>query len=160
MEQNTLSKPEKQAELISLIILLILLAVGIVVFIIAPNQIAISINEEGMAETLDGKSTLLMFPVLGLIISVAIAIIIRYWKRYDEEGEDGMPKHTMNIRIARLVKVLAMAGLLASLLESIKTAYYVSATVGTVCFISELVLVSAVFAFVIRQALVLFKAKQ
>ncbi len=160
MEQNTLSKPEKQAELISLVILVILLITGIAVYFVLPDQIAIHVNEEGIADRLDGKSTLLMFPFLGLIISVAIAMIIRYWKRYDEEDEYGVPKHTMNIRIARLAKVLAMTGLLASLLESIKTVYYTSATIGTVCFIAELLLVSAVFAFVIRQALVLFKAKQ
>lgn len=160
MEQQALSKPEKQAELISLIILLALVITTVVVYFIAPDKIATHINKEGIADTFDGKATLLLFPFLGLVISVSIALIIRYWKRYDEEDEDGVPKHTMHVRIARLAKVLAMTGLLASLLESIKTAYYVSSSIASICFVIELLLVSAVFAFVIRQALPLMKLNQ
>lgn len=160
MEQATLSKPEKQAELISLVLLIVLIITGIAVYVVAPTQIATHINEEGIADTFDSKSSLLMFPFLGLVFSISIALIVRYLKRYDEDDENGVPKHTKNIKITRLAKVLIMTGLLASLLETTKTAYYISSTIGTVCFVAELVLVSAVFAFVIRQALVLMKPPQ
>ena len=160
MEQAALSKPDKQAELISLVILIILIATGIVAFVVAPTEIATHINEEGLADAFEKKTTLLMFPFLGLVFSFSIALIVRYLKRYDEDDENGVPKHTKNIKIARLAKVLIMTGLLASLLETIKTAYYISATIGTICFVAELLLVSAVFAFVIRQALVIMKPAQ
>lgn len=160
MEQAAISKSEKQAELISFLILAILVLLGVVMYFIAPNSIPKHFNEEGMPDAFDKKTTLLLFPFLGLVLSVAIALIIRYVKNYDEPDSSGVGKHVLTIRIARLVKVLIMTGLLASLLETIKMAYYTDSSIGSICFIVELLLISAVFAFVIRQALAIYMPKK
>lgn len=159
---SKLERKERFLENMSLILLAVLLVVTPVVYFIVPEQILILGNKAaGALESYNSKSALWMFPVVGFVIYMALSIIKFYIVKYREEpipGED--PEHTVTVWMLRLVKTIAMAGLIISVLEVLVGASEEGSYTQMIAFLFEIILVAMVFIIAIREVMAKYGPKR
>lgn len=155
-----LTKTERLIELTSLTLLAVLLISSIIVYFMLPDVVPMMLDKEGNPALEESKSIVFQFPVIGVIVHIALTILIHYLVKYrdpDRPDAAGRPQHTTTVHIIRLVKVLLHAGLIVSILEILKNANVGVSSVTITVFIVELALVAAAFSFVIKQVIDMYK---
>src|SRR5690606_29412875 len=109
---------ERRFEIISLVLLAVLLLLTPIIWSVVPDKVLILTQDTGALDSYNNKSALWLFPLIGVIIYAAISIIKYYLIKYREAPAPGEePEHTTTVWMLRLVKMIAMAGLIISVLE-------------------------------------------
>lgn len=159
---SKLERRERFLENTSLILLAVLLVITPIVYFIVPEQVLILGDKAaGALENYNSKSALWLFPLIGFVIYMALSIIKFYIVKYREEpapGED--PEHTVTVWMLRLVKTIAMAGLIISVLEVLVSASKEGSAAAQAAFVVELVLVASVFYIAFREVMVRYGPKK
>ena len=155
-----LERKERRFERISLALLLILIILTPAAYFFIPDQMIQLTGAEGKAEMVSSKETLFIYPVIGVIIYIALSIIKYYLIKYRETSTGPEIEHATTVWVLRLAKVVVLTGLVVSVLETISNAYKGNATPAGTIFFSELVIVAAIFALVIKEVLDKYRAKK
>lgn len=146
-------KKERFLENLSLILLALLLVVTPIVYFIVPEKILILANEDaGAIETYNSKSALWLFPLIGFVIYMALSIIKFYLVKYRDEPVPGEElQHATTVWMMRLVKAIAMAGLIISVFEIMVVASEPGSTKAIVGLICEVAMVAGIFFIAFRE---------
>lgn len=146
-------KKERFLENLSLILLAILLVVTPIVYFIVPEKILIlTQSDAGAIDTYNSKSALWLFPLIGFVIYMALSIIKFYLIKYRDEPVPGEElQHATTVWMMRLVKVIAMGGLIVSVFEILVGASPEGSSQATVAFICEAVIVAGIFFIAIKE---------
>ena len=153
-----LPKNERIFEIISLVLLAVLLAITPMVYFMVPDKVLILSNKAGALDSYNSKSALWLFPLIGLVVYAALSIQKFYLIKYrDAPAKGEEPEHTTTIWIMRMVKMIAMAGLIISVLETWATANKGGSAI--IAFVSELAIVCAVFTIVIKEVVAKYGKK-
>lgn len=146
-----MSKAERFAEVISVLLLFMLLAGTAAAYIRLPEMIPTRLNAMDAPDGYEQKYTLLVYPVLGLVIYLAMSLINFFLiKQQDYEQEYREPQHARTVWLLRMGKVLIMAGLVLSVVEIVKVVYYDKDMVKDAIFIFEALFTVMILGFVIR----------
>lgn len=111
-------------------------------------------SKAGALEEYSSKSALWSFPIIGIVIYAALSILKRYLIKYREmpaKGEE--PEHATTVWVLRLVKMIALAGLIVTVFEVLVASSEKGTVAATVGFIAELVIVIVIFAIVIKEVI-------
>lgn len=155
-----LNKREQFFEKTSIALLIILLAITPVVYSIVPEQVLILKSKAGALQNYNSKSALWLFPLVGVIIYLAISIQKHYLIKYREQPAKGEePEHTTTVWILRLVKMIAMAGLIISVLEVLVTANS-GKPLAMAATVLEVIIVAAVFTLTLREVIAKYSVKK
>lgn len=157
---SKLEKKEQLYEKISLGLLVVLILLTPIVYSIVPEKVLILNNNAGELDSYNSKSALWLFPLIGVVIYAAISIQKHYLIKYREaplKGEE--PEHTTTVWILRLVKMIAMAGLIISVLEVLVAASEKGSTTANIGFVLELILVGAVFTIAFKEVMAKYVRK-
>ena len=150
---SALEKKDQVFEKISLTLLGVLFVVTPIVYSVVPDKVIIlGKNEAGALDSYNSKSALWLFPLVGVVIYAATSIIKHYLIKYREQplkGEE--PEHTTTIWILRLVKMIALAGLIISVFEVMTTAAKPGSTMAITGYILEVIVVAAIFTIVLKE---------
>lgn len=145
---SRLDNKERRFEIISLVLLAVLLLLTPVIWSIVPDKVLILQQDTGALDSYNNKSALWLFPLIGVVIYAALSIIKHYLIKYREAPAPGEePEHTTTVWVLRLVKMIAMAGLIISVLE-----VWVAAAKGSPAamagIVLEVLIVAALFTIV------------
>lgn len=159
---SKLEKREQLLEKISLALLVILVAMTPIVYSLVPDKvILLGNNKAGALESYSSRSLIWMFPVIGLVIYAAVSMQKFYLIKYraaPAKGEE--PEHTTTIWVLRLVKMIAMAGLIISVLEVMVTSAKPGSSMALTGFVMELLIVAAVFTIAFKEVVAKYVKKQ
>lgn len=157
---STLTKREQLLEKLSLALLLVLVAVTPIVYSLVPDKVLLLGKEKaGALDSYNSRSALWMFPLVGIIIYLAISIQKHYLIKYrDTPARGEEPEHTTTIWVLRLVKMIAMAGLIISVLE-VMVAAVPGSPMAITGFILELIIVSAAFTIAFKEVMAKYVKK-
>lgn len=158
---SKLTKREQLFEKISLALLAILVAMTPIVYYLVPDQvILLGKNKAGALDSYNSRSALWMFPLVGIIIYAAISIQKHYLIKYrDTPAKGEEPEHTTTVWVLRLVKMIAMAGLIVSVLEVMVTAAKPGSPMAIAGFVLELIIVAAVFTIAFKEVMAKYGKK-
>lgn len=150
---NRLDKRERRLEILSLVLLAVLLVVTPLIWAVVPEKVLILKQDTGALDSYNSRSALWMFPLVGLIIYAALSIIKHYLIKYRETPAPGEePEHTTTVWVLRLVKMIAMAGLIISVLE-----VWVAAAKGSSAamagIVLEVLVLAAIFLIAFREVM-------
>lgn len=157
---NKLEKKERQQEIISLALLGVLILITPIIYSIVPDKVLILNNDAGALDSYNSKTALWLFPLIGIVIYAAISFQKHYLIKYRETPLKGQePEHTTTVWVLRLVKMIAMAGLIISVLEVLVAASPKGTVAGIVGFATELIIVAAVFTIAFKEVLAKYGKK-
>lgn len=150
---NRLDKRERRLELLSLTLLAVLLVVTPLIWSVVPEKVLILKQDTGAPDSYNSRSALWMFPLVGIIIYAALSIIKHYLIKYRETPAPGEePEHTTTVWVLRLVKMIAMAGLIISVLE-VWVAAAKGSPVAMAGIVLEVLIVAALFTVVFKEVM-------
>lgn len=156
-----LKKNEKLFEQISLVLLVVLILITPLVYSIVPEKVLIlNSKDTGGLDSYNNKSALWLFPLIGVVLYAALSIQKYYLIKYREapaKGEE--PEHTTTVWILRMVKAIAMAGLIISVLEVFAAANQPGSPTVIACYITELIIVAAVFTMAFKEVMAKYGKK-
>lgn len=152
---SKLEKKEQLFEKISLSLLVVLVAMTPIVYSLVPDKVIIlGDNKAGALDSYNSRSALWLFPLVGVIIYLALSIQKHYLIKYrDTPAKGEEPEHTTTVWVLRLVKMIAMAGLIISVLEVMVTASQPGSPMAIAGFVLELVIVAAVFTIAFKEVI-------
>lgn len=158
---SKLTKREQLFEKISLALLVILVAITPIVYSLVPDQVILSgKNKAGALDSYNNRSALWMFPLVGIIIYAAISIQKHYLIKYrDTPAKGEEPEHTTTVWVLRLVKMIAMAGLIISVMEVMVTAAKPGSPMAIAGYVLELIIVAAVFTIAFKEVMAKYGKK-
>ncbi|MCB0695862.1 MAG: hypothetical protein KDC07_00775 [Chitinophagaceae bacterium] len=150
-----LKKNEQLFERLSLVLLAVLLVITPIVYMIVPEKVLIlSQKDAGGLDSYNNKSALWLFPLIGIIIYAALSIQKYYLIKYREAPAKGQePEHTTTVWILRMVKAIAMAGLIISVVEVLSGASEPGSAMVMGCYAVELIIVAGVFTLAFKEVL-------
>lgn len=157
---SKLEKKEQLYEKISLALLGVLILATPIIYSLVPEKVLILNNDAGALDSYNNKSALWLFPLIGIVLYTAISIQKHYLIKYREapmKGEE--PEHTTTVWVLRLVKMIAMAGLIISVLEVLVAASEKGSAMGMVGFVLELIIVGAVFTITFKEVMAKYVKK-
>lgn len=159
---SKLQKREQLLEKISLALLVILVAMTPIVYSLVPDKvILLGNNKAGALESYSSRSLLWMFPLIGIIIYIAVSLQKFYLIKYrDTPAKGEEPEHTTTVWVLRLVKMIAMAGLIISVLDVMVTASKPNSPLALTGFVTELLIVAAVFTIAFKEVMAKYVRKQ
>jgi hypothetical protein len=158
---SKLEKKEQLFEKISLSLLIVLVAMTPIVYSLVPDKVIIlGDNKAGALDSYNSRSALWLFPLVGVIIYLALSIQKHYLIKYrDTPAKGEEPEHTTTVWVLRLVKMIAMAGLIISVLEVMVTAAKPGSPMAIAGFVSELIIVAAVFTIAFKEVVAKYVKK-
>lgn len=158
---SKLEKKEQLFEKISLSLLVVLVAMTPIVYSLVPDKVIIlGDNKAGALDSYNSRSALWLFPLVGVIIYLALSIQKHYLIKYrDTPAKGEEPEHTTSVWVLRLVKMIAMAGLIISVLEVMVTASQPGSPMAIAGFVLELVIVAAVFTIAFKEVIAKYVKK-
>ncbi len=158
---SKLEKKEQLFEKISLSLLVVLVAMIPIVYSLVPDKVIIlGDNKAGALDSYNSRSALWLFPLVGVIIYLALSIQKHYLIKYrDTPAKGEEPEHTTTVWVLRLVKMIAMAGLIISVLEVMVTASQPGSPMAIAGFVLELVIVAAVFTIAFKEVIAKYVKK-
>jgi hypothetical protein len=158
---SKLEKKEQLFEKISLSLLIVLVAMTPIVYSLVPDKVIIlGNNKAGALDSYNSRSALWLFPMVGLIIYLALSIQKHYLIKYrDTPAKGEEPEHTTTVWVLRLVKMIAMAGLIISVLEVMVTAANPGSPMAIAGFVLELSIVAAVFTIAFKEVMAKYVKK-
>lgn len=158
---SKLEKKEQLFEKISLSLLVVLVAMTPIVYSLVPDKVIIlGDNKAGALDSYNSRSALWLFPLVGVIIYLALSIQKHYLIKYrDTPAKGEEPEHTTTVWVLRLVKMIAMAGLIISVLEVMVTASQPGSPMAIAGFVLELVIVAAVFTIAFKEVIAKYVKK-
>ena len=156
-----LTKKEQLYEKISLALLVVLILATPIVYSLVPDKvIMLGGNKAGALDSYSNKSALWLFPLVGIIIYAAISIQKHYLIKYREAPAKGQePEHTTTVWVLRLVKMIAMAGLIISVVEVMVTAGTPGGPMAIAGYVIELIIVAAVFTIAFKEVMAKYVRK-
>ncbi len=156
-----LKKNEQLFEKISLVLLVVLILVTPLVYSIVPEKVLILSNKEaGELDSYNSKSALWLFPLIGIVLYAALSFQKYYLIKYRDTPAKGQePEHTTTVWILRMVKAIAMAGLIISVLEVLAAANEPGSPTVIACYITELIIVAAVFTLAFKEVMAKYGKK-
>lgn len=159
---SQLEKREQLYERVSLVLLIVLLIITPVIYSIVPDKVMLlNSKDAGGLESYNNKTALWTFPLVGVVIYAALSIIKYYLVKYREQPAPGEePEHTTTVWMLRLVKMIAMAGLIISVLEVMVNASEKGSAMGMAGFVSEVIIVAAVFTIAFKEVIAKYGKKQ
>lgn len=157
---SKLEKKEQLYEKISLALLGVLILATPIIYSLVPEKVLILNNDAGALDSYNSKSALWLFPLIGIVLYAAISIQKHYLIKYREAPSKGEePEHTTTVWVLRLVKMIAMAGLIISVLEVLVAASEKGSTIAVVGFALELIIVAAVFTIAFKEVMAKYVKK-
>lgn len=157
---NRLDKRERRLEVLSLVLLALLLVVTPLTWSVVPEKVLILKQDTGALDSYNSRAALWMFPLVGIIIYAALSIIKHYLIKYREtptRGEE--PEHTTTVWVLRLVKMIAMAGLIISVLE-VWVAASKDSNAATAGVVLETLVLAAIFLIAFREVMAKYGKRQ